>query len=139
MIMAVFLTDKGLDQLITELREFSRLGPRIASGALDGALDRTAALSRSLVHSSADPRHAGALRLSERHTSQGYPGGWAGQVSYGEPDQADPTGSAKSIGAARAELQRGGEHSQFIDGLSAASAAWMEAALGDWWDRTLGR
>ena len=102
--------------MIDALREIQTEGPRRAQEALDRALQRTAETSRALAHVSHDERHSGDLKASQQVTSEHGAGGWTGSVAYGDR-------------AARFEVERGGEHSAFIDALASGSAEDFKRAM----------
>ena len=111
MSVTIRIDTRGLDALIRDLRELRTTGVQRAQEALDAALERAAEKSYDLAHT-----HEGDLRASQSHSSSHEIDGWEGQISYG------------SRGAAW-EMQRGGEHSSYIDSLAHLSARDFEEAL----------
>jgi hypothetical protein len=102
----------GLSEMIQALHDIQTKGPARAQRELDLALDKTAETSRELAH-----LHSGRLKESQSHSSDSSdPREWQGQISY------DGRGAAF-------EIQRGGDHSEFIDSLAGLSAEDFRAAL----------
>lgn len=101
----------GLDEMIDALRDLRTTGIQRAQRNLDDALDRTAEISYELAHI-----HEGALRESQSHSSAHEPYGWEGIISY------DARGAAF-------EMQRGDDHSAFIDSLAPLSENDFQRAM----------
>jgi len=101
----------GLDELRRALRDVQRVGIPRAQEALDGALDTAAEWSREAAH-----EHSGALKASQTHSSSHDRDGWSGVIAYSAP-------------GAPWEMERGGEHAEFIDGIAPATEAEFYAAL----------
>ncbi|SER12077.1 hypothetical protein [Microlunatus flavus] len=114
--MRIRIDSNGLRALSAELRELASNGPTRVLHALDGALERTAEVSRDLAHVSDDHRHTGDLKASQSVQSDHGAGGWSGFISYGDP-------------GAHWELERGGEHGEFIESLAHLSAEEFQRAL----------
>jgi hypothetical protein len=111
---------RGLDAMIDALRDIEKVGIPRAKAALDRALGQTFEVSQELVHVSDDPRHAGSLRESGEYYSESSPREWKGTITY-EGDR----------GAAGYEMQRGGEHAQFINDLAIFAERPFEEAIDE--------
>lgn len=101
----------GLDAMIQVMRDLQGPAQRRAQERLDDALDRAAEISYDLAHV-----HEGDLKASQSHGSEHGPTTWRGTVAYGSR-------------GARYEIQRAGDHSQFIDALTAMTEGEFERAI----------
>jgi hypothetical protein len=104
---------KGLNEMIESLKSFEKGGKNLIrlQEEFDAVLGQTFQTSQELAH-----RRTGTLIESGDATSEHGATEWVGTISYAAP-------------GVPFEMQRGGEHSAFIDQLSARSAQDFEDAI----------